>query len=186
MIMEQQIATRNKAPLTFQASNGVMLEIRPVSSRLVQQLLKQIKEPKVPTFTNEAKGRLEENPSDPEYLEALSLYKDKTLDVTDRAYLLHTKVISTLPEGVLEESSNEWSNELEYLGLENIHESGRERYIDWLKYYVLTDGDFKNLMTAMLVAGGLVSEEDVNAAIDNFPSDNVRSINPNGATTEPE
>ena len=175
--INQSIAMDKRAPNVFTTRNGVTLKIRPVPSHVTRAVLQTIKEPRVPVFHNEAKERDEPNPIDPDYLGALDAYKNKQVDLTNRAYLLYTSVINGLPDGVLDYESELWSQELELVGVQGIHESGRERYVDWLKFYLLSDADFRDLMTAMYVAGGLVSEEDVKAAVESFPNNTNGSSN---------
>ena len=173
--INQSINLDKRAPNVFTTSKGVTLKIRPVPSHVTRAVLQTIKEPRIPTWHNEEKSRDEQNPIDPDYLEALDAYKNAQVDLTNRAYLLYTSVINDLPEDIDPYDSEAWSTELELVGVQGIHESGRERYVDWLKFYLLTDADFRDLMTAIYVAGGLVSEEDVKAAVESFPD------NKNGA-----
>lgn len=170
--IEQQLHNSTRAPATFTASNGLVLRIRPVSSHVIRDLMRTLPEPKVPIVHLEAKERDEPNPLDPDYIEAVAEYKLKVNDLTERAYLLHTDVYSQLPEGLESYEGTDWSDFQRLVGLE-IHTLGRERYVDWLKYHALTDKDFNDLMTAILVAGGMVSEEAVQQAIESFPNNSV-------------
>lgn len=166
--VEQQLMSNKRAPRVFTTTNGVVLKIRPVPTHVTREVLRQIKEPRVPSFFNEAKQRDEENPLDPEYLQALEEFKEAQVDLTNRAYLLHTEVFGELPEGIQHMDESGWDEDLEFIGIQ-VHDSGRERYVDWLKYYVLADIDFRDLMGAILTAGGLVTEEAVKGAIESFP-----------------
>lgn len=173
--ISQQIEQDKRAPMVFTCRNGVVLQIRSVPAMVLREVMNQIKEPRVPTFVNEEKGgRIEENPLDPEYLEAVEAYKNAQVDISNRLYLAYTKPSpGALPNDVEPPDSPVWEEDLKFVGID-VHESGRERYVDWLKFYVLTDVDFRDLMTAMYVAGGLVTEEVVKAAIESFP------VNQNG------
>ena len=176
--IQQQIVQDKRAPRLFTTSNGIVLRIRAVPSHVTREVLRQLKEPRVPTWHNAAKERDEENPLDPDYIEAVAEFKNKQVDLTNRAYLLHTHVNEPdgMPDDVEGPEGTEWSDFQELLGI-TVHSLSdkRERYIDWLKFHILTDADFRDLMTAIYVAGGLVSEEDVKAAVDSFPD------NKNGA-----
>ena len=181
--MQQQIENYKRAPLVFTTRSGIVLKIRPVPSHVTREVLRQLKEPKVPVFHNDAKERDEENPRDPTYLAAVDEFKNKQVDLSNRTYLLYTEVLGLLPEGIDSPTDSTWSDELKFIGVE-VHDSGRERYVDWLKFYALTDADFKDLMTAMYVAGGLVSEEDIAAAITSFPDNKNGTANTDVPTRE--
>lgn len=52
-------------------SNGARAMIRPVSISLITEVSNRVKDPEVPTFYNEEKGRDEPNPNHPSYIRAL-------------------------------------------------------------------------------------------------------------------
>jgi hypothetical protein len=53
-------------------STGIRARIVPVAASLIDEAMARIRDPQVPVFMNEDKGRKEENPLDPVYLEALA------------------------------------------------------------------------------------------------------------------
>ena len=52
-------------------ASGVRARLRSVPAPLIDSATSRIKDPKVPTFFNEEKGREEENPNHPDYISAL-------------------------------------------------------------------------------------------------------------------
>lgn len=53
-------------------STGIRARIVPVAASLIDEAVARIRDPQVPVFMNEKKGRKEENPLDPVYLEAVA------------------------------------------------------------------------------------------------------------------
>ena len=74
---------QNIAPNEFKV-DGVTICMRGVPSGTVQDAMAKVKPPPVPTWYNEDKGREEENPNDPSYLQALEdLKSEKALAATE-------------------------------------------------------------------------------------------------------
>ena len=67
----QHVKKHDQGPQFQMLSTGVIGRIVPVGASLVDDVVASINDPKVPTFFNEDKGREEENPLDPDYLEEL-------------------------------------------------------------------------------------------------------------------
>lgn len=68
--------------------HGVRGRLVPVSVGLVQDVLRKLEQPVVPTWQNPDKGREEENPNDPAYLRALDRYRTEQSAHTTEALLM--------------------------------------------------------------------------------------------------
>lgn len=159
--IQQSIENDKRAPHIFVCANGVQLKLRAVPSLAIVAIQKQLKEPPVPTFFNDEKQRDEENPNDPNYIRELNEWRAASADATTTAYLANgVTVITPLPDNVEPVDSQEWSEGLVLSGLV-IADSGIQRRVAWLKYYIVGDEDLGDLIGQIAIAGGLVTEEAV-------------------------
>lgn len=153
--------------LTLQS--GVVVKVHPVPSMVVLAIQEQNPEPGVPSWFNEPKGRTETNPSDPAYLRAVEAHKLHMIQKINDMYLaMGVEVIELADKQPLEADS--WTEGLKYAGL-TVPETGMGRKVAWLKWHVIDDADIGNVIQAIAVAGGLVSEEQVGQAAESFRSD---------------
>lgn len=91
-------------------STGYRIKMNAVSASLIDEVQAKVKDPKIPTFFNEEKGREEENPSDPEYLDALKESERKRMNaVLDTLVLFGVDLIDGIPE------DNTWTNKLKFM-----------------------------------------------------------------------
>lgn len=162
-----------KDPTIYVTEKGITLKLSKISRLLVVDIAKKVVLPKPPVMFIEEKGRQEENPADPDYLEALQDAEYKRGMATIGAYLtLGTKVL-TLPiddKGnclISGPDSTEWSELLADAGME-VPEKGRARYLAWLKYYALTDTELNDLILAITRLSGVTAEEDVKTIKESF------------------
>lgn len=80
-------------------STGVRVRLHPVSSHLVDDLKQAVEDPPVPMVFIEAKGREEENPTDPQYLADVERANQKRGEaVLDAVYLFGIELVDGLPE----------------------------------------------------------------------------------------
>lgn len=151
----------------YTTRSGSVLSIKAVPSMVIAAVQEIIPAPRVPTFRNEAKGRDEENPSDPEYIRAVDAHRTKLAMTTNDAFLANgVRVVSVGPsKSVLD--SNDWVEGLTFVGLE-VPDEGIGRRVAWLRWHILDDSDFLDVISAIAVAGGLATEEKVQQAISSF------------------
>ena len=158
--------TNNRVTL----SNGVVLGVRPVPPLAIRQAVLNVPKPPVPVTFLEDKGREEENPNDPEYLEALAAYRDATGQAALNVLLLMGTKLESLPEGLCGPDGDEWLGDLEFLGLTIDKENPRARYLAWLQFYAIpSNADITRALEGPAKAAG-VAEGDVAAAIESFRS----------------
>jgi hypothetical protein len=157
---------------------GVKLKIKPVPSMLIVDATKRIREPEVPMFHNTQKDRDEPNPADPKYLQALQDYKLQINDITQLAYLGNgVSIIEPLPDDVCPIQDDEWVETVQLVGVD-VPSNGAARRIAWLRYYVLSDQDFGDVLKSIAIAGGSVTEEQVAEAEASFRDNKDGTANP--------
>jgi hypothetical protein len=150
-------------------STGVQLKIKPVSKHFIFQVTSKFKKPEVPMYMNEAKGRMEENPSHPDYLEAQEQYIIDVVDATNDLVLMRGTEIHAIPDSVIKPNSKAWKSEMKILGLPMIDDE-RYRYLSWVKAIAATtDSDLSILMEEIGRLTG-VPESDVEQAVERFRS----------------
>ncbi len=157
--------------------SGVEVELRRVEPLLIYERLKGMREPKVPKVFIESKGREEENPADPAYLEALRQYEQERADIIeDMIIALGTRVVSA--NGVPKAEDEEWAETFDTLGFEIAPIGKKKRYIQWFRLVAIggNSDDLRLFMEAMGRIQG-VSEEDVAEAADSFRGTEERPAN---------
>lgn len=169
------------APDTFTSSSGVKFKLSKVNNLVIVEAAKKLKAPRVPVMYIEDKGRDEENPNDPDYVEALQTYQMEQGMLLVNTYLAFgTKILSdSLPEDKLPLDDISWSDDLKETLDIDIPIKGKARYLRWLKFHLLGDEDMNNLARAVMNFSGRVTQGDVAAAEENFRD------NQSGDATEP-
>lgn len=164
--LDEQLSSNN----TYTSTNGVVFRLKKVSRLLILDATKKIPPPAVPVVFIEEKGRSEENPSDPTYLEKMQEYN------TERSLLTSTLIIGLgtevdkLPPDLTDFNDAEWAEDLAEFGI-TVPIKGKARYASWVKYHLLTnDEDYAELVKAVLRFSGTTIEEDVSKAAESFRS----------------
>ena len=158
-----------KDPTIYMTENGIKLRLKKISRLLVVDAARKVVLPKPPRVFIDEKGREEENPSDPQYLEDLQSAEYRRGMITIAAYLTLGTTILELPPDLEGPDSTEWSDTLKDIEFD-VPDKGRARYLAWLKYYALNDTELNNVITAITRLSGLTSEEDVSTVKDSFRS----------------
>ena len=154
-------------------STGVKLKLRPVPRHFMYEVTRRFIKPK-PPMTEMGKGRLEENPGDPEYADAIERYLSDTANAATDVALLRGTEIDFVPKDVPKPDSKTFREEMELLGMPML-ESSRARYLYWVKYMAApTSEDINGLLGELGRLTG-VAESDVEDAVSRF-----RSLTPRG------
>lgn len=153
----------------YTTENGIKLKLKKISRLLVVDAAKKVMLPKPPTVFIEDKGRMEENPSDPTYIEELQAAEYQRGMVTIAAYLVLGTSVLEVPAGIDRPEDTEWSDVLNDIQFE-VPTKGRARYLAWLKYYALNDTELNALIEAITRLSGLTPEKDVVEVKDSFRS----------------
>lgn len=164
----------------LELKNGVKIRVRGVPGQIILAIHERYPEPEVPQWYNEAKQRSEPQPMDPAYIKAVKEHNSLLQQKDNDAYMANGVDVLDLPDGKYPLESDEWIEGLEYVGLE-VPRTGIGRKVAWLKYHIVDDSDVGDLITAIAVAGGLVTEDAVEKAAESF-----RSAEISAADTEPQ
>ena len=91
-------------------STGYQAKINPVGASLIDEVVARVKDPVVPTFYNDDKGRDEENPLDPGYVTALQDAQHKrAMAAMDTLIIFGLDLVDGLPE------DEAWLKKLQYM-----------------------------------------------------------------------
>lgn len=163
---------------TFTTLRGVVLRLKPfpheTSTKIQTNMLP--KRPMPPKEYVEADDKWVEKTADPDYQEALGSYFARAADI---AFYVRVGMGTELhkgfpiPEDVWSLDGDEW---VDFIGNEEMfgefaikaHREGLQRYIDWLQFYVLGEGDIRHLYQALDYASGVVRERVVREEMDSF------------------
>lgn len=156
---------------TVSTSKGLVLRVKPVPNMIIMEARNRMQEPKPPKVFIEDKGVEEENPLDPDYVAALNKFQYEQGLVGFTAMLAFGTEIVTRPTDVLPPDSEEWSEDLHEIFGITVPSRGKARYAAWLRLYALIDPDINKVLAAVRAKSGLVTEEAVKQAAENFPGD---------------
>lgn len=156
----------------FRTRNGVILKFKRVAPFLVRDALKLCIPPTVPEYYHEGKETWEPNPMHPDYLAAQQEYAVKQADTLMHIYLSLGTEVESCPADVDPVESDAWLETLESVTELKIERTGKARYVSWLLYNVLEDGqELQILASAVMAYNGKISEVDVLEAMRSFRSD---------------
>lgn len=167
-------------PGTFTTLSGVVLNIRSYSSEMSQRIQRNMlpSRPKPPRTYHDLDDKWTTDENDPAYREALVGYIAQAGDVGFFSRTSLGTTLRSLPEdgSVFPLESDEWVkliSDPELYGEFGIkvREGGMGRYVDWLQFYVLAEGDIRELYDALDHASGIIREKVVQDAIKSFRSD---------------
>lgn len=174
-------------PSLFVASNGLRFRLSRVSRMVMTDAARRLKAPPIPRTFIPEKEREEENPSDPAYIEAYTMYRyDMGMLAVTTYFILGTKVEGELPAGMCSVKDDDWADNLRAVDPNiEIPPDGPRRYLAWLKYYALSDADQSSLVLACQRYSGGTLEVDVAQAQATFRDRETRD-SADGVHTAPE
>ncbi len=146
---------------------GVKIRIRPVSALLIQEVTSRIKDPRPPMQPNPDKdNRLEENPFDPIYLDALSeSTTQRALATSDTMVMFGLELVNGhLPEDDKWLKKLKWLEKAGRINLSNIDFNDPfEKEFAFKKFIAATN---PTIMEVTRASG--VTQEDIDSATDTF------------------
>ena len=147
---------------TFTLRSGVVLSLRKVAPVMLQRALEALVAPEVPKVYIEDKETYEENPSDPDYLEAFRTYQIKRGTLMQEVSLAKGTEIKSLPEGVVGPDDDAWIADVEFLGINITNKDSKvARHLQWLYFQLVDIEELQALVLSAQAYNGLVSEEYV-------------------------
>lgn len=155
----------------YTASNGLVLRLKKVPRLLLVDAVNKLKAPKVPRWFNEDKGREEDNPQDPDYIQAVQDHKNEQGMMSITLMLATGTEPIDMPAGVEPAESDDWLDVLNELGMSLDFKNKRVRYTAWLKYHALPGDEFNDVIQAVLRYSGITLQADVDQAQRSFRSE---------------
>lgn len=151
----------------FTLSSGVVLMPKAISSMVMSDIIKKFPRPKPPKFFNQAIGREEENPFDPDYIASVEeADTERNLAVVDLFIVVGTELVE-VPKGVQRPEDSDWRENLEALGIE-FGTNKRKAYLMWVKNVAAPSNEDIALIMENVSRESGASEQDVSEALDNF------------------
>ena len=142
---------------------GLTFKIVKVARFLLYEILRnpKLQDPKPPMYMNDTKGRIEENPLDPDYQTALiRAGNDRALALNNVVVGFGTRIL-TCPDSIPSVDSDDWIVDLAEMGIP-IVTRGKGRYVAWVKFVALPDEtEFFSLRNKASSFSGLLMEEEV-------------------------
>jgi hypothetical protein len=151
-----------------------VITIKSVAPRLVRFMGEGVPIPEVPTFYNESKQRDEPNPDHPDYIEAVKRWQFETTEAALKMALINGTTCESVPEGWFLPEEDGWIDEIdeaaEALGKEPpaLRREGKARYLDWLLFYAFTSDEDNFLLSRIMLAQTLPTEEEVSRSLAAF------------------
>ncbi len=180
VVEESDVRNDAELPNRFLTESGLMLKLQKVNHQLVVDADARLVQPKPPQVYLKDEDRYIENPNSPTYQTELTAWANARYEQSNNIYLglgVMNEFPSELPAGLHGLASDDWMDELTYLGL-TVPEKGIARKVAWLRYHVFQDANEVNkCVHKVALYSGLVKEEEVEQAIETFPSDEERESN---------
>lgn len=151
-----------KREIRTQLSNGVEIEIVQVPSELMRRAMQAIQKPPIPKVTFERSGEqiTEENPDDPDYLDALDDYHRRRMDVFSMVLLARGTRLVHVPEGMYRPEDDAWIEEVRDVGVEPDVSTKARRYAEWLRLYAfVSQADHANVTAMAMMRYGILDRE---------------------------
>jgi hypothetical protein len=168
-VEREQVALARPSNLIV-LSNGTEMEARTVPPLLAQKIEAKFRPPAVPKTYNEDKGRHEENPLDPEYLQRCEeIETEKNLALVDLLVGLGTKVIRVGADAEPFESAD-WRETVAFFLGEELPKSEKIQYLYWVKYVLIADNNDLQAIARKVAAKMGVPESAVGDALTELKS----------------
>lgn len=163
-----------KDPNRIELSNGVVLKIKTVSRNAIsyaaRNAMKEHPEPQPPMKWIEDRGRDEPNPNDPAYQESYKLHQiEVSARVLDVLYARAIEVVE-IPDDVGGPESKEFQDYVNLAMGEELRESELGRWVQWLRYWAVPDGDDLDLQRRLFELVG-VPVQDIRVVEATFQGD---------------
>lgn len=161
-----QVAKQQKTGAGIHVTRtGIRVKIRAFPEMLARRAVLAIKDPPVPVYFNEDKGREEPNPHDPDYLAAKEEAEQRRGDAgIDAALLFGVELLDPLPDNDL------WLKKLAYLNIEIDPTDALSVELAYLKYVAFSSSDDLSVLTGQVS----VTEAGVAEELATFPGDTER------------
>lgn len=132
-------------------STGIRAKILPVSASLIDEVTARVRDPKVPMWHDEEKGRDEPNPNDPNYQDALQdAQRERGVAAMDAMIMFGVELVDPMPE------DDKWIKRLKFVGVDVDNSDEIAKEFSYKKHIAVGAADLK-----MLTAASGITEEDI-------------------------
>lgn len=157
----------------IELSTGVVLRSKAISRNIFADILSEHVAPHIPSVYNHDKGREEDNPQDPEYLDQMRRYNTQLARAMSDALIVLGTEFESKPDSLPSYDDETWLEEVNLLRIYKTT-SRKGRYLAWVKTVAIsTDDDFKAITESVKRSMG-VPEGDVADAAKRFRPDAKR------------
>jgi hypothetical protein len=164
---KQRIASNGYEPNIITLKTGDVVEILPVSASLIDEVTSRVKDPEIPMWHNDDKGRDEPNPSDPVYVRELAdIERQRGIAALDAMIMFGVKLVDGVPE------DERWLDNLKFMEMQGLLDLESYNLDDELtreflyKRFIAVDTP---LITLISEVSGMTGEE-IEQAQKSFPS----------------
>lgn len=156
-------------------TNGLRIHAVPVAQWAIRRRIMEIPEPPVPVVEIEGAGRSEENPDDPDWLEAMDKVMNERMELAFRAMIVMGCRVDEYPEGFPKPDDDEWIDQMVAAGLRRPAEE--DRLWEWWANVALADtrSDYPTAYGMALAATGIL-EPEVMRAVEWFRGRTQRGV----------
>lgn len=152
------------------------MKLKAVPQSALTRIIEQLDKPVVPKFQL-PDGTWEENPNDPDYINAMDIYATDVMSAVQSAYTqLGTEVVG-IPDNIPPADSDDWIEELEYAGLhfyrgaegETLGKSDVDistpfkRKAEWKRLVALNGAPTRELISGIAQLSGTLEAEVIRA-----------------------
>ena len=158
---------------TIELSTGVVLRSKPINRNVFADILSEHVPPRVPTSYNTDKGREEDNPQDPDYLEEMQRYNTQLARAMSDALIVLGTDFESKPDELPSYDDETWLEEVELLRVYKT-KTRRGRYLAWVKTVAIATVEDFNAITNSVKRSMGVPEEDVTTQAKRFRANKAR------------
>lgn len=163
----------NGSNSTIELSTGVVLKSKSINRNVFADILSEHVSPRVPVAYNTDKGREEDNPQDPDYLDAMRRYNTQLARAMSDALIVLGTDFESKPDELPSYDNETWLEEVDLLRVYKTN-TRRGRYLAWVKTVAIaTVEDFNEISNSVKRSMG-VPEEDVTAQSKRFRTQKAR------------
>lgn len=145
-------------------TNGIVIQTKPISQDAIRRVIGKAEKPKVPIVRIESRDREEENPNDPDYLEALNKYYSDVLQRVYKTMMMLGTECYKVPAEYYKPEDKEWIEYLEAADVPIEFTNQFERYHEWLTLYACTaQYDYNHLTSVLIRRVGIMEQEVIDA-----------------------
>lgn len=160
---------QNQSEEEITLQNGIVLKLKTVPAAMVRRVATKVEKPKIPR-TDAGKGREEENPTDPEYLDRMDEYHYVVGEATVNVILSMGVEVISVPENMSKIEDDDWTEALEFFEVDKDYDLSTKigRKLAWLSYYAIAGEPEWLVVLGKISAMIGMTEAEVASAIESF------------------